>query len=369
MKGIATTVSFILLLLVAITLSGSLFGFVNQISYQPQQVLEEQSIETEERLGRCLRVDNIDDNEIYIRNCGDEVFEDDVRVYVNEEVSCISTGSDYGNDANLDVAPNEIKKVNVGCCIPEGNSPIKIASNKWFPMEDEIEDFDVAQLEFFGWETSNDYMKGECIMGHSWNCFPDGQSGYPDYDVLVGNACELTPDNLLGVTQQLINESTNQTENGTFYPSEPPWTWAMRPVWCDRSRQHNSGPPQTGDCGQCLLRVAKVKFYYNPGSFPGGEVWLVGNSDQCIWTEGEETLHGIEINDNMYMLLNGNFLLFGGVAYSEHRLWEAEEYRCINPIELSSTGFLEDCAENNITMIFEDYRGDGYVEDFYFQGI
>ncbi|MFC2143397.1 hypothetical protein ACFLQN_03290 [Candidatus Aenigmatarchaeota archaeon] len=119
------------------------------------------------------------------------------------------------------------------------------------------------------------------------------------------------------------------------------------------------------DCGKCMLKMATAKFYYNPGSFPGGEVWLVGNSNECTG----EFENYIAINNNLYILLNGHLLLYNGSAYGGESPTAEARHRCLTPIELSSTGFLSDCAENNLTMVFEDYEIDGFIDDFYFQGV
>ncbi|HLD49248.1 MAG TPA: archaellin/type IV pilin N-terminal domain-containing protein [archaeon] len=70
MRGITQIIATILLLMIAIAIIGFSYIFLSGIMSESSQETETQLFTSANIAGDCIRIENINDNEIYVRKCG-----------------------------------------------------------------------------------------------------------------------------------------------------------------------------------------------------------------------------------------------------------------------------------------------------------
>ena len=83
------------------------------------------------------------------------------------------------------------------------------------------------------------------------------------------------------------------------------------------------------------------------------------------------SMEGIKINENMYILINNRLVGWGGSSYGSPVFFHTEAQEtiwCIWPILTSNPEFAQECGMNNITIATEDFRRAGGIYNFYLTG-
>jgi len=150
----------------------------------------------------------------------------------------------------------------------------------------------------------------------------------------------------------LENYINNLAQSESWFMGDPPYTWNIS----------KDGGSLCCQCGHCFGMLANVKFFYNSGALSGKKVWLSGDAEEEECKTGE--VSGIYLNDNMYVVLNQNLLVWNGTSYGGISLGGPIESKqwCIKPIDLTGTAFSLDCNWNDVLIYFEDYCQSGEQE-------
>ena len=335
-KGISILITTVLLL--PILLSVMIMVFVWMLN--TLEVVEEKENKTEELLsglGVQLVIDNIHKNTIYLRNNGNEEFNGTIIIYLNNKPTCSRVGgigNPYSFEVSIDIKPNEVVPVEIGCCISEGQNEVVISTGKQRLMTF-IEKFNITQQTFQDWERTQGNESAECLVLNYASC----SSSY--------NGC--TIDQVAELETYIISLDNSET----WYVEEPPYTWRIENV---------TGNGLCCRCGHCFVMLARAKFFFNSGILEGKKIWLSGDANETPCKTGD--VNGIYINDNMYVFLNGHLLLYNGTSYGGIHLTgplpdgsprpESKDW-CIKPIDLTGTPFSKDCEWNDVLIAFEDY--------------
>ncbi len=337
MKAITPVVTLILLIIIIIsvtTLSMTIFfSSVKSTGIAAQQ----QITITSSRLANCLRLDNIKGNDLFIRNCGSNDFNGSMRVYVNNTQSCVSTNmQNYTIDLNVSIPKNAIQHVNIGCCVPEGTSNVRITTSGFVTMAGRIEDYRFSQQLFFDWEETE-------VVNISRPYFKDHAfcSGPQDCTIPEANRSLLVA-NVSIIAEQLAWNATNNTQDSWYHQ-------------CDDEQF----------CDNSSIKLYRTRFYYNPAAFHDREVWFVDNANFGGCTLGGKK--GIIVNEDIYFILNNNLVGWGGRTYfSPFVNYDAGGGPwCIPPIEASDPAFAQECGMNNITVAVENIVETGRLGEFY----
>ncbi len=335
MKGVSPLMATILILPIILAIG----IFFLTWSFKIFTATEEKASESQrlmENVGAQLVIDNIYKENVYIRNTGTDEFNGTVVLYLNGNPTCSRSDSGpFQFEVSLDLKPNEVKKVEIGCCISKGTNEITITAKNQ-RVFGTIVNFDVSQQTFRDWERTAGNDSAECLVLNYASC----SSG--DYhDCVINQVTEL---------ENYIMDLANSE---TWYAEEPPYTWQIENV---------TGDGLCCTCGHCFVMLARAKFFYNSGVLKGKHIWLSGDANETPCKIGN--INGIYINDNMYVFLNGHLLVYNGTSYGGIHLTgplpdgssrpESKDW-CIKPVDLTGTPFSENCKWNDVLIAFEDY--------------
>ncbi|MFC2142996.1 hypothetical protein ACFLQN_01210 [Candidatus Aenigmatarchaeota archaeon] len=142
MRGITPIIAIILLLVIVIVVTASAFTIFQGVITSSGETAQTQVEHQSERLSKCLRIETVTADGIYVRNCGQGIVTD-IKVYLgNEEIP-----SD-----NMNITEDGIAKINVsfGPHPGEGTNQLRVASSSAtaFPRTVTISDLQTITLSW-----------------------------------------------------------------------------------------------------------------------------------------------------------------------------------------------------------------------------
>ncbi|MFC2142997.1 hypothetical protein ACFLQN_01215 [Candidatus Aenigmatarchaeota archaeon] len=142
MKGITPIIAIILLLVIVIVVTASAFTIFQGVITSSGETAQTQVEQQSERLSKCLRIESVSSDGIYVRNCGQGIVTD-IKVYLgNEEIP-----SD-----NMNITEDGIAKINVsfGPHPGEGTNQLRVASSSAtaFPRTVTISGLQTIELDY-----------------------------------------------------------------------------------------------------------------------------------------------------------------------------------------------------------------------------
>ena len=333
MKGISAPIFIVLIILFTVATAALSYELAVSITNIATEKAGEQTQYITQKTLTLLTIENIAEDKIYIINVGTQKFNDSLTIYINNSMACekeTGTGGSFSNTVFLEIEPNRVKSIEIGCCINEGISEVKVNSGMQ-TIVSKVNTFYNSQELFRDWERIAGDDDSSCFCLDYGTCNP---------------SYRCTLNNIVGLEQRI--ESISNL--GGWYTEPPPYRWNISKV----------GGNLCCRCGWCFIMLAKSKFFYNPNNFQNKDIWLAGDSPECQ----KSGVNGIYINDNMYVMLNNHILFWNGTSYGAVNTGQAEESKqwCIPPVNLSGSTFSEECEWNNITVGFEDYCQVSQVE-------
>src|SRR3989344_2014751 len=119
MKGISALIAIILLLFITITIAGFTYTFFMQLQEKSGETVREQSRQELQRTGTEFKIDNVYNNQIFIRNTGKASIDaSKIALYINDEfVNAVPEQST--------IDPGKIVKFTLASVTPQENDIIK----------------------------------------------------------------------------------------------------------------------------------------------------------------------------------------------------------------------------------------------------